>query len=679
MNLHMSVSVDNAFKAYKSQTVLNDFSMHVSKGVIYGLLGSSGCGKTTLLNCLVGRKKLDSGTISILGINPEIAAVPSTYIGYMPQEIAIAPEFTISESLHYFGRIHGISQSIINERLVQYCKLLELPHHNKLIRKCSGGEQRRISFAIALINNPKLLILDEPTVGLDPILREIMWNYLFRLVKDQYLSVIITTHYIEEVRHVHKVGFMRQGQLLAEDSPDKLLIYYKTNSLEKVFLRLSQKQLEESTPLLYACEESLNPVAANTKTGCRSKQTPYNINISVNRLGALFKKNFLQFYRNLGGTFFSLILPVLSMLVLLIAIGDDFKDINIAVVNNEELKSSCDVIKTTKETCSFSYLGCRFLSTLKEPSIHKNMYENTEVALRELEKGNVWAVLNIPKNFSTAFRARIDDGIHASETDLNMSQITVWVDFTNKQIGNSIKIKLIEEMFNLQNNILNECSYPTAYLTMFDFKELFYGKESDKFTTFLVPGILLTVIFFMSITNTVDTIISDRVGGLWDRSLVAGVTTVEILLAHFITQLVIVLIQVLELMILTFFIYKIKYEGNFLEIMVILLAGGVCGMTYGFFVSIICTNHSRANFLTTGCFYPVILISGVIWPLEGMSKVLQYCAFSFPIALPTQSLRNIISKGWNFANFEVSFGFGVQVIWIIILGLICVCQLKSTR
>lgn len=125
-------------------------------------MGASGCGKTTLISCIVGMCSLDSGDIKVFD---DSVGRNNSKIGYMPQEIALIGEFTISEMLHFYGVIFGMKKDKIEERLRFLCDLLELPDDDKLIEQCSGGQQRRISFAVALVHEPEVLILDEPTVG----------------------------------------------------------------------------------------------------------------------------------------------------------------------------------------------------------------------------------------------------------------------------------------------------------------------------------------------------------------------------------------------------------------------------------------------------------------------------------------------------------------------------------
>lgn len=138
----------------------------------YGLLGSSGCGKTTLLSCIVGQKQLKEGSITVFGVNiKENVNLVRSRIGYMPQEIALVEMMTIKEIIFYFGRIYGVTDESIKERLTILVDLFELNAIDKKIITLSGGQQRRVSFACVLVHQPDLLILDEPTVGLDPILR----------------------------------------------------------------------------------------------------------------------------------------------------------------------------------------------------------------------------------------------------------------------------------------------------------------------------------------------------------------------------------------------------------------------------------------------------------------------------------------------------------------------------
>ena len=240
------------FGYVKKHLVLENLEVTVPRGCIYGLLGPSGCGKTTLLQACLGKRTLKSGQISVLGRCGETARIPGPRVGYMPQELALYNEFSIEETLHYFGRIYGMSAAKIRERtefLMTFLDLQNLPGSSKrLIREMSGGQQRRVSLAAALLHQPELLILDEPTVGVDPLLRRCIWNHLLEISRSSSqisTTIVITTHYIEEARQADVVGMMRFGRLLAEAPPDRLLAQYQKPNLEAVFLHLC---LEDTSP-----------------------------------------------------------------------------------------------------------------------------------------------------------------------------------------------------------------------------------------------------------------------------------------------------------------------------------------------------------------------------------------------------------------------------------------------
>ena len=260
-------------------------------------MGSSGCGKTTLISCIVGMSSLDKGHIKVF--NDEVSK-NNLKIGYMPQEIALISKFTISEMLHFFGIIFGLNEERIDERLRFLSKLLELPPDDKIIGECSGGQQRRVSFAIALIHEPEILILDEPTVGIDPILRSKIWNHLIHLSKVQNVTVLLTTHYIEEARQSTHVGLMRKGMLIAEDTPQNLLENCQTESLEEAFLKLSEGQEFGYLGRKYIVREDSEESVQQRLSKRFKKTTEIFAPSNERKLRALIMKNFIQIVRNPG-------------------------------------------------------------------------------------------------------------------------------------------------------------------------------------------------------------------------------------------------------------------------------------------------------------------------------------------------------------------------------------------
>lgn len=257
-------------------------------------MGSSGSGKTTLMSCIVGTNSLDSGSIEVFG--ESATKVDKSRIGFMPQEHALILGFTVREMVWFYGTIFGLSTQKIDERFRFLSSLLELPDQDRLVRDCSGGQQRRISFALTLVHEPDLLILDEPTVGVDSLLRSKIWDHLVELT-EKNVTVLLSTHYIEEARQSTIVGIMRNGVQMAEDSPERILRMCETTSLEEAFLRLSQVQENEIAEIEIfkrAIDEDENKKCfIRTKFECEKKKQP-------RIMQALMRKNILQLKRYPG-------------------------------------------------------------------------------------------------------------------------------------------------------------------------------------------------------------------------------------------------------------------------------------------------------------------------------------------------------------------------------------------
>ncbi|XP_037028450.1 ABC transporter G family member 20-like [Bradysia coprophila] len=726
-----AVSVRNAFKQYGSKSkpnpVLLNLNMTVAKGTIYGLLGASGCGKTTLLSCIVNRRKLDSGKIWILGgeSGTKDVGAPGKRVGYMPQELALYGEFTIKETMLYFGWIFGMKTNKIYERLQFLLDFLDLPSQNRFIKNLSGGQQRRVSFAVALLHDPDLLILDEPTVGVDPLLRQNIWNHLSHLSKTAQKTIIITTHYIEEARQAHMIGLMRSGRFLAEESPQTLMAMYSCTNLESIFLKLSRKQgtSNEVSELNISSSSGFRnkldaPVYISQDSGViglnfyqskevlitssNNNQSSFGLNGSISALvpnlrdiqfddfseeksmnkvtfrrkqRALLKKNFLRIWRNLPILLFCFLAPIVQIVIFCLAIGRDPHGLTLAIANMEVNGTECNF----EPGCHFQRLSCRYLSLLN-PSYLRQYHNDSESAIEAVKTGQAWAAIYFNANFSVAMVGRMLLGRTASDEVLDQSEIQMWFDLSNQQISSLMNRDIQMTYLDFSQGLLKDCdNNPKLGNVPIRTNEPIYGSSTSTFTDFAVPGIVLTIIFFLAVALTATTLIVERAEGLWDRSWVAGVSSSEILFSQVITQFVAMCGQTALVLIFVLVVFRISCIGSTFLAIGITLLQGMNGMCFGFLISAICETEHSAFPLAIGSFYPIMLLSGVVWPIEGMPLILRYISYFLPLTQATTAFRSVLARGWGLCEPEVYLGYISTVSWIILFLVITLVVLKYKR
>jgi ABC-2 type transport system ATP-binding protein len=235
MNMESIVSIQNVSKVFGKQTVLQEINLEIHKGEIFGLLGPSGAGKTTLVKQLIGLDLPTNGKVDLFGKRmPSLDLIQG--VGYMSQSDALYTELSAKENLEFFATLYGLKGKERKKRIDEVMEIVQLSNHlTKLVSNYSGGMKRRLSLAAALLHEPDLLILDEPTVGIDPVLRQSIWDSFYEL-KNKGKTLIVTTHVMDEAEKCDRLGLIRDGHLIAVGTPSELKFQTNAATIEEAFL-----------------------------------------------------------------------------------------------------------------------------------------------------------------------------------------------------------------------------------------------------------------------------------------------------------------------------------------------------------------------------------------------------------------------------------------------------------
>ena len=242
-----AIVISDLVKRFEDVTAIGGLSLQVEKGELFGLLGPNGAGKTTTINVLCGLLRPTSGSATVDGFDvQEQPEKVKELIGVCPQETAVYPYLTGAENVELFGNLHTMNKDALKARRDMLLEKMGLAEEAKRrAEKYSGGMKRRLSVILALIHDPQIVFLDEPTVGMDPQSRRAVWGFLKELKKEGK-TIILTTHYMEEAEELcDRVGIMDYGKLIALGSPQNLISKDNVKNLEEVFIKLTGRTMRE--------------------------------------------------------------------------------------------------------------------------------------------------------------------------------------------------------------------------------------------------------------------------------------------------------------------------------------------------------------------------------------------------------------------------------------------------
>ncbi|KPM03430.1 ABC transporter sub-family G-like protein 6 [Sarcoptes scabiei] len=665
----LAVKVQNVAYYYdKNKPVLKDMTLYVPEGKIFALLGSNGCGKTTMLRLILGRIKPKSGYIRVFGVEPgsKHSRIPGPGVGYMPQEISLIPEFTIQETLQYFGQIYHMDSRKLYDRIAQLIDLLNLPDRHRLVQRLSGGQKRLVSLAVTLVHQAPLVILDEPTVGVDSMLRHRIWLHLDRMCSEEGTSVIITTHYIEEAKEAKTVGFVESGSILAQSSPKHLQQQYGCDTLEEVFLKLclrrySKKTLSSSTPSSASKSFYDNQIENDSEVQIQSiapNESDYKEKlfekvslrdrirreIDQDRLKAMIWKSYIRVKRN------PLVLIMFHMIPL----------VTISLFTLTFLRSPRSMPLAIYPGDLNGNLSKTFIDIMDDFFLKKNLFNTPNEALDSVRKGHSYYAMLFPDNFTQSFTSRYID-VYRSEVDtvdIETSKIRLYPDNSNFIFAVYMRRAVLNYFEEFMHRFSTDLGYnPITFNLPIYVEKPIYGKMETDLGHYLVSALIVFSLYALPMVIGSLLIVMDRKDGYQERAFVAGVKPLEILSGHMLTCFLAVLSQVFVTLVLSFVIFKLDNEGSLLEIFILVFLQGIQGLSIGLVISTVCANEVYASIVVISLILPMLLTSGSMWPMEGLPDFLQKLIFLNPITLTIRSVRLVMLRGWSYQYFEVLIGY----------------------
>lgn len=603
-------------------TAVDRVSFSIRRGEIFGFVGSNGSGKTTTMKMLTGLLPPSDGEALIFGQAMKAGDLAARRrVGYMSQSFSLYGELTVRENLSLHARLFQLPQALANERieeLVGKCGLAD--NMDQLASELPLGIRQRLSLAVAVVHKPELLILDEPTSGVDPLARDRFWALLLDLSRNQGVTIFVSTHFMNEAARCDRLSLMHEGRVLATGTPAELIEARKAASLEDAFISF----LEHETPALAPTVEQLSPIRpAVDPTGDRSRSPSFGFQ----RLFAYAIRESLELLRDPIRLAFALFGTALLMIVFGFGISTDVNNLSFAVLDRDQTPESRAYLEELRGSAYFAE---------KQPLTN---YADID---RRLKNGDIDASIEIPPNFGV---------------DLKRGRpvwVSAWIDGAMPFRAETIRgyLQGMHQLY-LSDPAIKTTQPPATPPA--DVQVRFkYNQDFDSIFAMVPSTVAMMLALFPAILMALAVVREKELGSITNL-YVTPVTRLEFLLGKQLPYVVVALINFVVMFMMAIFLFNVPLRGSLLA----LLAGTVIYVFtttgYGMLISTFCKSQIAALFGTAILtILPAQQFSGMMTPVSSLSGMAQIIGLCFPMSYYRPISVGTFTKGLGFADLGSS-------------------------
>ena len=586
-------------KRFGDFTAVDHVSFEISRGEIFGFLGSNGCGKTTTMKMLTGLLPPTAGEAALFGHSVNARDLDTRRrVGYMSQSFSLYGELTVMQNLDLHARLFHMPAAQRSTRLTALIERFELGHYvDERSASLPLGIRQRLSLAVAVVHEPDMLILDEPTSGVDPVARDRFWELLIDLSRKQGVTIFISTHFMNEAERCDRISFMHAGKVLVSDTPQDLIASQGVANLEESFIAyLKASARENQQPAPVTDQAAVHP---QSETATRSER------FSLMRLLAYARREAMELMRDRIRLAFALLGPLILMVVFGYGISFDVENLAYAVLDQDQTPESRRYLE--------GFEGSRYF---EQQAVIVD-YADME---RRLASGELVLAIDVPPNFGQDLKRD------------RRPQVAAWLDGampfraeTTRGYVQGVHLDyLTERVYNGEDGRQTQ-SQP------FDIEHRYRYNQDFKSVFAMVPGVIMLLLMLIPAMMTAVGVVREKELGSITNLYATPVTRLEFVLGKQIPYILIALVSFATLVFMAFFLFGVPVKGSFVALAVGTLLYVVASTGFGLLISIFVKTQIAAIFAAAILtFMPTINFSGFLTPVSALSGGGRVVGYSFP-------------------------------------------------
>ncbi|SOC34808.1 ribosome-dependent ATPase [Rhizobium subbaraonis] len=623
----IAIEADHLTMRFGDFTAVSDVSFRIPRGEIFGFLGSNGCGKTTTMKMLTGLLPASEGTARLFGkvVDPNDMAVRRR-IGYMSQAFSLYGELSVRQNLELHARLFQMPADAISERVAYMAERFDLTDvMDAMPDALPLGIRQRLSLAVAMVHSPEILILDEPTSGVDPVARDGFWEILADLSRKDNVTIFVSTHFMNEAELCDRISLMHAGKVLVSDTPANIVKFRSAQTLEQAFVEYLEEAIGETSPAAEAGpSQPVTPVAEAAKAEARARRF-----FDFGRMFAYTRRETLELQRDPIRATLALIGSLVLMFVIGYGINLDVENLSFAVLDRDDTTISRDY--------TLQIAGSRYF-TEKAPITD---YEDMD---RRMRNGELSLAIEIPPGFGRDVARGRD------------AQVSAWIDGAMPTRAETVR-GYVQGMHATWLSQKARQRYGDVAAAGDYQLEIRYRYNPDVQSLIaIVPAVMPILLLMIPSMLTVLSIVREKELGSIINFYVTPVTRLEFLLGKQIPYIVLAALNVILLTAFAIFVFRVPFTGSFLVFGTAALLYVVVTTSMGLVISTFINSQIAAIFGTALItLVPAVQYSGMIDPVSSLRGFGAVIGNILPTTYFITISRGSFSKALDFADLGAAF------------------------